>query len=560
MGWGSCGIESDTYAYVYRGSFQLSGTNKDGCSNNLSFCGNASVMCGGCPPVIESNGRFYFSASKETIESGSQSYFCNTNNCFSNFCYSSSITVTRVCRYRSYCTSRSEADSVRCVNDGGRWEFNQLNGMYECNTNHCDTTMHCITYPFNRCETVESGGITCVNGQCSGIPGVKIYSELKSECRNECGDVQTRSITSDTAYVPGGSCEDDVKCGSEIFCGEFDNGTYFLYKKCYIGRETVGNVNEQQVVAQIESAGQGTCLENGYQSTRYPNSGKYGEQQGGTSRPSNDGVDSISSDCAIYGYGCADYVDTTDYSNPDNQSPQKKCWCEPFDGSNTVSRIICPDGTSRVVYFSCKDWQKIYSSSSEVSPPLSSSSASGGGSSGQLQNSSDSNPFQGKYPEYPVDDRNYRKNVQGALSGASNILSEIKSKLIEIKNYLVSDNEEFTVDSIKSIPHRDYSELDSLSISHLISFDTLLSKIDTSRKLIDSSRYVAPGTCPIITANFSTCRKIPFFRDNSDVDLKLDFSNLAGFNLCSMIKALVVGFTSVISFLLSFRVISKSGM
>ena len=33
-----------------------------------------------------------------------------------------------------------------------------------------------------------------------------------------------------------------------------------------------------------------------------------------------------------------------------------------------------------------------------------------------------------------------------------------------------------------------------------------------------------------------------------------------GFNLCSIIKALVVGFTSVVVFILSFRVISKSGM
>ena len=37
-----------------------------------------------------------------------------------------------------------------------------------------------------------------------------------------------------------------------------------------------------------------------------------------------------------------------------------------------------------------------------------------------------------------------------------------------------------------------------------LSFDSLWSVIDTSQKIIDTSRYVGVGTCPIINGKFST--------------------------------------------------------
>ena len=74
------------------------------------------------------------------------------------------------------------------------------------------------------------------------------------------------------------------------------------------------------------------------------------------------------------------------------------------------------------------------------------------------------------------------------------------------------------------------------------------------------SKFVSTGTCPIIKGEFSLCKKFGLFKGNQDVDMKFDFSNFFGFNLCSIIKAIVLGFTSVVVFILSFRVISKSGM
>ena len=56
------------------------------------------------------------------------------------------------------------------------------------------------------------------------------YSEYRIECRNECGDVETRSVTSDTAYVVGGSCDDDVNCGSELFVVNLEMAHTFCIK------------------------------------------------------------------------------------------------------------------------------------------------------------------------------------------------------------------------------------------------------------------------------------------------------------------------------------------
>ena len=456
------------------------------------------------------------------------------------------------CRYECY-SSQYEADSVNCIKKGDGWKWVNLgNGNGECKENICDTTFTCINYPYNYCEDVPSSDdIICVNGNCYGLGGSKWVSYYDRNCTNECGATQNTRVSGDTVYVPGGSCDDPLQCDPVTHCVDFDNGTYFLFQKCLVGREVVGNVDERQTLAQITLSGIGTCKDNGYRSETYPNSG------GGTSNPTHSQADSISSDCTIYGVGCEQYQDTTNYQDGDNANP-KKCWCEPFDGINSVSYIKCPDGSSRVVYMSCEEWHKLFSSSS-TSPPTSSSSAVGGASSGIQTNSSDSNPFRGKYPEYPSDQPTTNKNVQGALSGISELVISIRDHLAQLKNYIMS-TQIFEFDSVESRSHGDYSYLDTVQSDLGFTFDSLFNKIDTSRKIIDTSNFVSTGTCPIIKGEFSLCKKFGIFKGNQDIDMKFDLSNFFGFNLCSIIKALVVGFTSVVVFILSFRVISKSGM
>lgn len=525
-------------------------------SSGLSSClnGGCDYQCSSCQESYSINGWIYTNIQKTDLD-------CPSSfgaGCGGVWCGH----MSGNCRATLRCRNQCDLDSIQCVNAGKSWDY--IDGATTCGgkgCKTCDTTMNCISYPFNRCVDVPAASlITCVNGQCSGLPSAMFYSEFRIECRNECGDVETRSVTSDTAYIVGGSCDDDVNCGSEIFCGEFGNGTYFLYKKCFAGRESVGNVTTQRAFAQIEYSGRGRCAENGYTSSKYAHDGQFGFNEGGAGSGSqgSDDEQSVNDDCVLYGIGCENYTDSTDYSNPDNQSPTKNCWCEPFDGANTVSRIVCPDGTSRIVYFSCKDWHDIFSSSSSA-PPSSGSAGGGGSSGGSTSTSSDSNPFQGKYPTYPTDQPTTNKNVQGALSGMGNLLTDIKNKLIEIKNYLTSnENETYIFDSV-SLSHGDYSSLDSIQYPHL-SFDSLFNIIDTSYKVIDSSKYVGVGTCPIINGRFSACKYIPFFRGNTDLDMKFDFSDFWGFNLCTLIKSLVLGFASIVSSLISIKLFLKSGL
>lgn len=482
------------------------------------------------------------------LECGSYGGVCNLLSSSSASCGNSKWYNCKVCN------NSCEADSLKCIQAGNTWGTveTSLCGGKGCKT--CDTTFTCISYPYTYCEDVPSSGeITCINGNCYGLGGSKWVSYYDNNCTNECGATQNTRVSGDTVYVPGGSCEDPLQCDPTTHCVDFSNGTYFLYQNCLVGRQVVGNVDNRQTITQFTLSGVGSCKDNGYSSETYPNSGG-----GNSSNPNHSQADSISSDCTIYGIGCEQYQDTTNYQNGDNANPTN-CWCEPFDGSNSVSYIKCPDGSSRIVYMSCYQWHNYFSSSS-TAPPPSSGSGGGGASSGSTgQSSSDSNPFQGKYPEYPTDQPTTNKNVQGALSGISSFVISIRDHLSQLKNYIMStQNVEF--DSVKSRSHGDYSQLDTVQSDLGFTFDSLFSKIDTSRKIIDTSKFVSNGTCPIIKGEFSLCKKFGIFKGNKDVDLEFDLSNFFGFNLCTIIKALILGFTSVVVFILSFRVISKSGM
>ena len=168
------------------------------------------------------------------------------------------------------CDTQSEADSIRCILNGDRW-VDVGNGVKECKTGQCDTTFTCISYPYNYCEDVPSSDeITCVNGNCYGLGGSKWVSYYDKNCTNECGATENTRVSGDTVYVPGGSCDDPLQCDPTTHCADFDNGNYFLYQLCLVGREVVGNVDERQTMAQITLSGTGTCKDNGYRSETFP--------------------------------------------------------------------------------------------------------------------------------------------------------------------------------------------------------------------------------------------------------------------------------------------------
>lgn len=223
----------------------------------------STAYCGVCPDgVVFPNSypnRFFYDGSNINLNSR----YCLNNGSSCGAAYNS-----LECSYTKWCDTQNDLDSLRCVNDGYNWEFDEQNGMYYCNQHLCDSTMHCNSYVHNRCIDVGTASqITCVNGECSGLPGALFYSQVVTECTNECGTNLSSIISSDTVFAVGKSCDDDIVCGSEVLCGEFGNGTYFLFRKCLVGRETVGNVNEREQIPQIEYSGHGTCAENGYQPT-----------------------------------------------------------------------------------------------------------------------------------------------------------------------------------------------------------------------------------------------------------------------------------------------------
>ena len=460
------------------------------------------------------------------------------------------------------CDTPEQADSSICVNTGGRWKFNELNAMYECDTLHCDSTFTCVNYPFFRCVDVPaSGEITCIDGNCTGLPYSMWYTEYRSECHNECGVDSVYTLTSDTTYSLTATCQDSVKCSPKEYCYSSVN-QYFIFQKCLVGNESVGNVNTQFEIPHVISAGQGSCRSVGMPNTNFPNSGGL---VGNTGAGTGGGTpDLIPDDCLLYGIFCPSNVpDSTNYNDDSNRNPTK-CYCEPYDAIGSMSLVICPDGSRTMYYFSCEEWKNMHKSSSSWggTTPASSSSTAGGGVSSGAVSSGSSDQFNGKYPEYPTQDDTYKKNVQGALSGSAGLLSEIKSILADLKKYFTSDEQFSDLESISlpSVAPPDsstFSGRDSL----MTYFDSLLAIIPDKNTLIDTSIYVnGAGTCPIITGNFGTaCKAFKIFAGNNDLNMKFNFADFFGVNLCTLIKSIITAFATLVSFLIGIKLFRLSG-
>lgn len=445
-----------------------------------------------------------------------------------------------------YCNTAREADSLSCLQLGKIWDVDPVTGVTSCvDSVSCSWLVSEI--PRLRCIDVPaSSQIVCKGSECSGLPYSMWWSELRIDSTStRCGNI-SHTHTSDTSYAFGVSCDEEEHCSTEKKCYS-EGGQYYIIEECAIGRPVVGNDGvSQKTVPYIVSQGKGSCSEMGYRNesySNYGNSGTAGNQQAVQGQPSP-----MSDDCIVYGVGCPE-KDTTDYNSQNNRNPSK-CFCEPFDGNARMSKVTCPDGSVSIYYFSCREWEMFYYSSSSVqnsstsTPPSSvgGTSSSGGGAS--------SDSF-GQYPQYPEDDRNYRQNVQAALSGESSLLQEIKNILGNIKDYLFTDDVlSFGEGDLYETP-TDSSTYDTIYINVL---DSLYSVLDTAKSPIDTSLLNQTGVCPKISMKFGTnCKKIMGIAGNHDADIYLDTADFFGFNLCSIIKAIIVGFGSVVSFIISAR-------
>lgn len=458
--------------------------------------------------------------------------------------------ITVIC-----CNNSCNVDSVQCLKDGGKWEYNggaTCGGMY-CNNYQCDTTMNCIEYPFNRCEDVESNGsIYCDENGCSGLPYTRWFSEYRRECQNECGEHNTQSFTGDTLITFNSSCDDSLQCSEESKCVDFPNtNTYLLYKVCIVGNEQIGNGANNQSYSQIVGGGSGSCASVNMTSTNINNPNNSGNANN-NSFPNSFNQNEVTDNCLIYGIGCPEnFNDTTNYNNNDNRSPYH-CICEPLDGSTFVSSIICPDGSRSTFYGSCSLWESAYSSSSvlnsssSTNPPESSSS-------GSENPPTSSGGISGDYPEWNIIKQN-QKNANEVLGSMAQTLKSLSGSIVNgIKDFFNGYN------------YNDGDgQLDWNRVDSVVTLDTLIDtagvlnaifgRVDSTNRILDTLQHSSFTGCPCIT----------FFNGNQQTDfshghlsfkeIKIELADLHGFNFCRIVSAIVVALASVVSFFIGFSI------
>lgn len=527
----------------------------EGCQFKAS-CESAISQEVDCPPIDNFNGSYYV----QPLAGTSFSYVVPGSGVIFS-CPSSKTTCYRPasngyfsvpCIYQIRCDDECEAKQKECELRGDGWQWvpsDDPNECGECVKDTCDTTKTCIEYAsMEHCIDVPaSSSITCTQDGCSGLPYSMWWTDWKEECSDECGNKETNTIASDTLYSYDSTCDDSLKCSNEKYCVDgMAGGTYAVYKKCVLSSSCIGNnCPPAKAIPKIISSGKGYCNDIGMNSSgggMAPPSSEPGGggDPGGEPDPIDPDKNKISDQCLVYGVGCPPR-DTTNYEDPQNRNGNN-CTCEPFDGMATSSVITCPDGSKTIVYYPCDVWRSLGRSSSSHSTP--SSSSHGVSSEGGVPGSSDD--F-GQYPQYPVDDRNFRSNTQSSLSGIGGVLSTISGTLKNILSYLSLDDTSLGDMGDLKLP-QDSSQTDVTS-----KVDSLFHIIDNAQSPIDTSAKAKTGTCPCITANFSNAKKIPFFRGNQEINLVIDTANIKGWNVCQIFRALVIAFGGLVSFMISAK-------
>lgn len=454
------------------------------------------------------------------------------------------------------CDNVCEADSLRCVNAGNSWEYTGVatcGGMECVEPSPCDTTMHCIEYPFNRCEDVQSSGsVYCDENGCTGLPYTRWFSEYRKECENECGDHDTQSFTGDTLISFNSSCNDTLQCSDETKCVDFPNSnTYLVYKVCIVGNEQIGNGANNQSYSQIVGGGSGSCASVNMNSTNISNPNNSGNGNS-NSFPNSFNQNEVTDNCLIYGIDCPEnFNDTTNYNDNTNRSPNH-CICEPLDGSAFVSSIICPDGSRSTFYGSCSLWESAYSSSS-VSSSSSSTNPPESSSSGSENPPASSGGISGEYPEWH-DIKQNQKNANEALGSMAQSLKTLPSSIVNgIKNFLNGYNYN------DGDGRFDWNRVDSVvTLDTLIDtsgvLNAIFGRVDSTNRILDTLQHSSFTGCPCIT----------FFSGNQQTDLraghlafkeiKIELGDLHGFNFCRIVSTIVVAFASVVSFFIGFAI------
>lgn len=395
----------------------------------------------------------------------------------------------------------------------------------------CDSTKwECHTYTETSQTTVASDNITCIDGTCWGLTYCEYITRNTTECDNECG-----THTEQTNEIPmtyEGACnpdylDDDNMC-SKTKCIE-SNGQYSLYQMC---QSRMINNGEIQLLPRMVGGGKGSCKNAGYP----PENGLQNDSTGTSSDSLN-----IPLECFQFGINCPE--PDSSLTDPENRTPENGCICEPFDGQKDISQIVCPDGSISVIYSSCDNWKNRPLSSSSSDTPESSSSAEQSASSG--------GSFANDWTTW-----SQGEDIKAALAViAANTAKSGNYQVVVQQNQEYLNQFEYQDDGIEPTLNIPDSMLtyDSMQVDTNDILQAIFGRLDSSNKILDTISTTS-GVCPCLTF-FSGNQNTSFANGHIHFkELVIDMANFHGFNLCTIISAIVVALASVVSFFIGFSI------
>ena len=430
----------------------------------------------------------------------------------------------RGCYYNLCCDSQTEADSTSCVNQGKFW----VNG--QCKTSLCDSTKWtCHTTTETTQTTVASDNITCIKGTCFGLTYCEYVTRNTTECDNECG-----THTEQTNEIPmtyEGACNDD-NLSDDNMCSATkcieSQGQYSLYQMCQSRSVLNGEI---QLLPRMVGGGMGSCKNAGYKAEN--------DKLNDSASVSQDSMQ-IPLECYQYGVNCPE--PDSSYSNPEDRTPQNGCICEPFDGQKYISQIVCPDGSSSILYSSCDEWKQ---------PPMSSSSTPESSSAAEWPASSGGMGEIGDWTTY-----SQGEDIKAALAVIAANTSKMGNNQVIVQqnqDFLnqfayQDDGTEPQLNVPDSMLTYDSTQVDTNGI-----LDAIFNRLDTSNKVLDTIPAVTK-VCPCLTF-FSGNQNTSFANGHIQFkELVIDMADFHGFNLCTIISGIVIALASVVSFFIGFSI------
>lgn len=447
------------------------------------------------------------------------------------------------------CDTQVEADSVACVNSGSNWVNGQCKNCdaSDPSTWKCETTSSIVKFQQSNPDIICDASF----GGCFSGNGCAIYTEYQTSCVNECtGDSTVESYRSDPVWQDGFCDEVDIdtdQCG-KTRCIDMQ-GNFALVHDC-----TSNNIinGVPQTFPVVIMGGKGSCASNGYQPVNPDSVGNNGNSSNRDSilQAIQDSV--YSNDCLLFGR-CPSTNDSIDFSDPENRSPQNDCYCEYIDNMGVVT---CPDGSTQIlgVYVHCDTWENHFSSSSTPSSSPSSSDSQSSESGGGGSSGADSRP---------TDWANWSQanEMNDKLDVNNSFLMSISNKLSNIFSWFTSSGASVSRDTSTGLGSIDWDSpvfVDSSYLYDTTSYSVFNDVADSLFSLAQQNKGLIDTTSIADVDNCFTCR-FNFTKNLGGQSVEINFGSLGGFNICRLLRSVLIILTEIACLLMLFSSFIKGG-